>query len=80
MNQTLYANGKAMEALIALVLCDTTILGLSFMLIFEVPFLSIPSLGVVGTAIAIVGGRVVYFTMLSMFIHRRLDLKFKFHL
>ena len=76
-NQTLYANGKTMEAFISLVLCDTTILGLSYMLIFGVPFLSIPSLGVVGAAIAIVGGRVVYFTMLSIFIHHRLGLKFK---
>ena len=78
MNQTLYANGKTMEALISLVLCDTTILGLSYMLIFGVPLLSIPSFGVVGAATAIIGGRVVYFTMLSLFIHRRLDLKFKF--
>ena len=75
-NQTLYAHGKTMEAFIALVFCDSSILVLSYALIFGVPFLGIPSLGIVGAAIAIAVGRVIYFTGLAIFIHRKLHLKF----
>ncbi len=75
-NQTLYAHGKTMEAFVALVFCDSTILVLSYALIFGVPALGIPSLGIVGAAIAIAVGRGVYFTGLAIFIHRKLNLKF----
>ncbi|MEY3431597.1 MAG: multi-antimicrobial extrusion protein MatE, partial [Bacillota bacterium] len=75
-NQTLYAHGKTLEAFIALVFCDSSILVFSYLLIFGVPILGIPSLGVVGAAIAIVIGRFVYFTGLVIFIHRKLQLKF----
>ena len=75
-NQTLYAHGKTLEAFIALVFCDSSILIFSFLLIFGVPVLGIPSLGVVGAAIAIVIGRLIYFTGLAIFIHRKLHLKF----
>jgi len=75
-NQTLYAHGKTMEAFIALVFCDSTILVLSYALIFGVPILGIPSLGIVGAAIAIAVGRIIYFTGLAIFIHRKLHLKF----
>lgn len=75
-NQTLYAHGKTMEALIALILCDSSILIFSYMLIFGVPFLGIPSLGVVGAGIAIGIGRVVYFLGLGWFILRQLKLRF----
>ncbi len=75
-NQTLYAHGKTMEAFLALVFCDSTILVLSYALIFGVPALGIPSLGIVGAAIAIAVGRVIYFTGLAIFIHRKLKLKF----
>lgn len=76
-NQTLYAHGKTLEAFIALVFCDSSILIFSYLLIFGVPFLGIPSLGVVGAAIAIVIGRIVYFTGLAIFIHQKLQLRFK---
>lgn len=75
-NQTLYAHGKTMEAFISLVCCDTSILIFSAMLIFGVPWLGIPSLGVVGAAIAIGIGRIIYFTVLAIFIKKELKLKF----
>ena len=75
-NQTLYAHGKTLEAFIALIFCDSGILIFSYLLIFGVPILGIPSLGVVGAAIAIVIGRVIYFAGLAIFIHRKLQLKF----
>jgi putative MATE family efflux protein len=75
-NQTLYAHGKTMQAFISLVFCDTTILIASYALIFGVPFLGIPSLGIAGAAIAIGLGRVVYFFTLAWFIHRHLKLRF----
>lgn len=37
-NQTLYAHGKTVEALIALIFCDLSILVFSYMLIFGVPW------------------------------------------
>ena len=77
-NQTLYAHGKTLEAFIALVFCDSSILIFSYLLIFGVPLLGIPSFGVVGAAIAIVIGRFVYFIGLAIFIHRKLQLKFEF--
>jgi putative MATE family efflux protein len=77
-NQTLYANGKTYQAFISLVLCDTAILGFSYALIFGVPFLSIPSLGVVGAGLAIVIGRVVYFIALAFFIKKKLAIRFVF--
>ncbi|MFZ9704151.1 MAG: MATE family efflux transporter [Bacilli bacterium] len=77
-NQTLYANGKTLEAFIALVFCDSSILIFSAMLIFGVPFLGIPSFGVVGAAIAIGIGRVVYFIGLGFFIRKELKLNFRF--
>jgi Na+-driven multidrug efflux pump len=43
--------GKTMDALIALIFCDTSILVFSYALIFGVPFLGIPSLGVVGAPV-----------------------------
>lgn len=76
-NQTLYAHGKTMEAFLSLVFADSTILTFSYVLIFGVPALSIPSLGVVGAGIAIVGGRIIYFTALAIFIHKKLGLSFK---
>lgn len=75
-NQTLYAHGKTLEAFIALIFCDSSILIFSYLLIFGVPVLGIPSLGVIGAAIAIVVGRVIYFLGLAFFIHRKLQLKF----
>ncbi len=75
-NQTLYAHGKTLEAFIALVFCDSSILIFSYLLIFGVPWVGIPSLGVTGAAIAIVIGRLIYFTGLAIFIHRKLQLKF----
>lgn len=75
-NQTLYANGKTMEAFLSLMFTDTTILVLSYILIFGVPALAIPSLGVYGAAFAIVGGRIVYFISLGVFIRKKLGLKF----
>lgn len=77
-NQTLYAHGKTMEAFISLAFCDTTILIGSYALIFGVPWLGIPSLGIVGAALAIAGGRIVYFLTLAWFIHHKLKLKFVF--
>jgi putative MATE family efflux protein len=77
-NQTLYAHGKTVEALIALIFCDTSILVFSYVLIFGVPFLGIPSLGVVGAAIAIGIGRVIYFIGLAYFIKKKLSLRFQF--
>jgi Na+-driven multidrug efflux pump len=47
-------------------------------LIFGVPFLGIPSLGVVGAAIAIGIGRTVYFVGLAYFIKKKLNLRFQF--
>ena len=67
-NQTLYAHGKTVEALIALIFCDMSILVFSYTLIFGVSWLGIPSLGVVGAAIAIGIGRLVYFIGLAYFI------------
>jgi putative MATE family efflux protein len=75
-NQTLYAHGKTMEAFISLALCDTTILLTSYALIFGVPILGIPSLGIVGAALGIAAGRVVYFFALAWFIRKHLKLKF----
>jgi putative MATE family efflux protein len=77
-NQTLYAHGKTMEALIALIFCDLSILVFSYALIFGVPFLGIPSLGVVGAALAIGIGRLIYFIGLAYFIKRKLTLRFQF--
>jgi Na+-driven multidrug efflux pump len=77
-NQTLYAHGKTVEALIALIFCDTSILVFSYALIFGVPFLGIPSLGVVGAAVAIGIGRLVYFIGLAYFIKKKLNLRFQF--
>ena len=77
-NQTLYAHGKTMEALIALIFCDLSILVFSYALIFGVPFLGIPSLGVVGAALAIGIGRMIYFIGLAYFIKRKLTLRFQF--
>ena len=77
-NQTLYAHGKTMEALIALIFCDLSILVFSYALIFGVPFLGIPSLGVVGAALAIGIGRLIYFVGLAYFIKRKLTLRFQF--
>jgi putative MATE family efflux protein len=77
-NQTLYAHGKTIEALIALIFCDTSILVFSYALIFGVPWLGIPSLGVVGAAIAIGIGRLIYFIGLGYFIKKKLNLRFQF--
>jgi Na+-driven multidrug efflux pump len=67
-----------MEALIALIFCDLSILVFSYALIFGVPFLGIPSLGVVGAALAIGIGRMIYFIGLAYFIKRKLTLRFQF--
>jgi len=77
-NQTLYAHGKTMQAFIALMFCDISILLASYALIFGVPFLGIPSLGVVGAALAIAIGRLIYFSFLAYFIRSHLKLKFRF--
>jgi Na+-driven multidrug efflux pump len=77
-NQTLYAHGKTMQAFIALMFCDISILLASYALIFGIPFLGIPSLGVVGAALAIAIGRLVYFSFLAYFIRSHLKLKFRF--
>jgi putative MATE family efflux protein len=77
LNQTLYAHGKTMQAFIALMFCDTSILLASYALIFGVPLLGIPSLGVIGAAGAIAIGRLIYFSGLTYFIRK--DLKLKFH-
>jgi putative MATE family efflux protein len=77
-NQTLYAHGKTMQAFIALMFCDVSILVSSYVLIFGVPFLGIPSLGVVGAALAIAIGRLIYFSFLAYFIRSHLKLKFRF--
>jgi Na+-driven multidrug efflux pump len=67
-----------MEALIALIFCDLSILVFSYALIFGVPFLGIPSLGVIGAALAIGIGRLIYFIGLAYFIKRKLTLRFQF--
>jgi putative MATE family efflux protein len=76
-NQTLYANGKTFQAFIALFLCDLAIVVFSYIFIFGVPFLNIPSLGVTGAAIGIAIGRVIYFIGLAYFIHQKLGLSFR---
>jgi len=75
-NQTLYAHGKTLEALIALLLCDSAILIVSYLLISGFPLLNIPALGVVGAAMAIVVGRCIYFVSLGFFIRKHLGLRF----
>jgi putative MATE family efflux protein len=77
-NQTLYAHGKTMQAFIALMFCDISILLASYALIFGIPSLGIPSLGVIGAALAIAIGRLVYFSFLAYFISSHLKLKFRF--
>lgn len=77
-NQTLYANGKTLQAFYALFLCDITILLGSAIFIFGVPWLGIPSLGVFGAALGIILGRFVYFFFLAFFIHKELKLRFVF--
>ncbi len=75
-NQTLYANGKTLQAFYALFFCDMTILLGSAIFIFGVPWLGIPSLGVFGAALGIILGRFVYLISLAYFIHRHLGLTF----
>jgi putative MATE family efflux protein len=75
-NQTLYANGKTLQAFFALFWCDFTILLGSVIFIFGVPFLGIPSLGIVGAALGIILGRIVYFVCLAYFIKKHLNLCF----
>jgi putative MATE family efflux protein len=75
-NQTLYANGKTLQAFYSLFLCDVTILLGSAIFIFGVPWLHIPSLGVFGAALGIILGRMVYLVSLGFFIYRHLRLKF----
>lgn len=76
-NQTLYANGKTLQAFFALFWCDFTILIGSYIFIFGVPWLGIPSLGVVGAALGIILGRIVYFSTLAYFIKKHLRFSFK---
>lgn len=77
-NQTLYANGKTLQAFFALFWCDLTILLASGMFIFGIPWLGIPSLGVFGAALGIILGRIVYLLSLGFFIKRDLGLRFRF--
>ncbi len=77
-NQTLYAHGKTLEALLALLLCDSAILIASYLLISGLPLLNIPPLGVIGAASAIVLGRIIYFLSLGFFIRNNLGLRFTF--
>ncbi len=69
--QMVYSYSETKTGMIATLFADITNIGLNAILIFGVPALGIPSLGVVGAAIGTIVGRLIYFGFVMDFLFRK---------
>ncbi|MFA5005978.1 MAG: MATE family efflux transporter [Candidatus Izemoplasmatales bacterium] len=80
MSQIIFSHGYTKVGLVASIFANVVNLGVNYLLIFGVPGLRIPALGVAGAAIGGLVARLVYFSLLAIFLLRSIDVKVSFRI
>ncbi len=80
MSQIIFSHGYTKVGMMASLVANVVNLILNYVLIFGVEGLGIPSLGVAGAAISVLGARIVYFLLLALFLFRSADVSVSFRI
>ncbi len=80
MSQIIFSHGYTKVGMSASLLANVVNLGVNYLLIFGVPALGIPALGVAGAAIGGLVARLIYFSLLAIFLLRSIDVKVSFRI
>jgi len=80
MSQIIFSHGYTKVGMYASLVANVVNLGVNYMLIFGVPGLGIPELGVAGAAIGGLVARLIYFSLLAVFLFKSVDVKVSFRI
>ena len=80
MSQIIFSHGYTKVGMTASLFANVVNLAVSYLLIFGVPGLGIPALGVAGAAIGGLVARLIYFSLLAVFLLKSLDVRVSFRI